>query len=138
MLRRMVRIADSQLTFLREIRTMPLTPPSTTMFLPENSAIARITVRMSAPSTSMLKVPSPVRTMPTERMEPDSWAETGAAASAASPDPAIRMRPVRTLSVPIGRIPLLGQRNDHGLRLAIHRQVDDDPITLELLNDSVL
>ena len=51
--------------------TVPFACCATTMFLPLNSEIARHTVRMSAPSTSMENVPGPVRSRPT------SWLEDG-------------------------------------------------------------
>src|SRR5258707_1677774 len=96
-----------------------------------------MTVRTSAPATSMVKVPSPVRTMPTWRMAPVSWAAAGTLTRAASPDPAIRMRPVRSLPVRMLVIPLLGQWNDHRLGLTVHREIDDHTVSFERLDHAV-
>src|SRR5262249_9066171 len=64
------------------MRTVPWALFPSTMLRPLNSAIARSTVRRSAPSTSRLKLPVDVRTRPTS-WPAVFWAAAGAAMAAA-------------------------------------------------------
>src|SRR5687767_11991104 len=99
------------------------------MLRPLNSAIARITVRMSAPSTSTVKVPEPVRTRPT--------CLVAVCASAPAASTIVRTRPTRTLAVRIRLFSLPRQWNRNRLRLPVDGDVDDHGIPLETLDVAV-
>src|SRR5262249_3392721 len=99
------------------------------MLRPLNSAMALITVRMSAPSTSIVKVPAPVRTIPTCFMALDSCAPAGAC-STDRQTPIARMRPRLDLTTRIGLVPLPRQRHSDLLGLSIQGQVHDHCIPL--------
>src|SRR4030067_450095 len=133
----MVRSASRHPTWRGEALPVPLTSLATTMLRPLNSAIALTTVRMSAPSTSMLNVPEPVDTRPTRLIALVSWATAGEAASVASHAPASFGSPARTLPVRIRLISLPRQWNRHRLRLTIRGQLHDDGIPLELPHATV-
>src|SRR5512143_1724798 len=132
----MVRRASCHPTFLSDTRTLPCTSFATTMLRPLNSATARTTVRISAPSTLMLKVPEPVRTSPTCLMALGScaWAATGAKVTRAAP--AISSRLARSLAVRI-RISLPRQWDGHRLRLAVRGDAHDQRIALQALHHTV-
>src|SRR5262245_59286967 len=104
------------------------------MLRPLNSATARTMVRMSAPSTSMLKVPVPVRTRPTCCMVPDCAAAVWAVA-APSHAQASRTRP--TLPSRIGLISLPRQWNGYRLSRSFGRDADDDGVAAHRLDDTV-
>src|SRR5437867_691264 len=132
----MVRSASCQPTFLSAIFTTPFTSLPTTMFRPLNSAIARTTVRMSAPSTSMLKVPAPVRTRPTCCIVL-VCAAAGGADSARKHVPAIRARPVRALPTRIGLFSLPRQWNGNRLCLSVRCELHHHRVAPERLDDAV-
>src|SRR5580765_4473015 len=108
------------------------------MLRPLNSEIARRTVRRSAPSTSRLKLPLPVRTSPTceVAVDADPSARAGAATEA-SARPATRVRPSMALLASI-LISLPHQWNHHRLCLPFRRQVHDHAVALEALDEAVL
>src|SRR5689334_25317558 len=135
-MRRMVRSASCQPTSCSETLTEPLMLGDTTMLRPLNSAIARTTVRMSAPSTSRLKLPSLARVSPTCFIALGSAATDEAGSAAATP--MISTRADRSLPVRIGLIPLLRQRNRYGLGGAIGGQCHDHPVPLHPGDDAVL
>src|SRR5262245_14950112 len=127
----MVRIASCQPTLRSETRTVPLTVGATTMLRPLNSERARMTVRMSAPSTSTVKVPEPVRTRPT------CFIADGCCASAADASTIVRTRPRRALAVRIRLFSLPRDWNRNRLGLPVDGDVDDHRFPFETLDVAV-
>src|SRR5262245_34456294 len=116
------------------MRTVPWALFPSTMLRPLNSAIARSTVRRSAPSTSRLKLPVDVRTRPT------SWpavfcAATGAAKAAASSAAQRMPKPAFLVSI---RVSLPHERNHHRLTLTVRGDVHHHGIPTKRFDDTVL
>src|SRR5438093_9501089 len=131
----MVRSASRQPTFWSATETDALTSLPTTMLRPLNSAIARHTLRMSAPSTSIENVPGPVRWSPT-LCEAD-WASAGIANIPTSRPAHIRLaRAPSSLAIPIV-ISLPSQRNLDQFRPALRGELHNDCVATETVHDAI-
>src|SRR5438552_13625468 len=116
------------------MRTTPRAFWPSTMFRPLNSAIARRTVRRSAPSTSRLKLTVLVRTRPTVEVAEDC-AAAGAMTAAANTATRRMPRPAFLMNI---RVSLPHERNYHQLTLAIRGDVDHESISTERLDITIL
>src|SRR5262245_23746638 len=98
-LARTIVVRASRHGMSRRVRLIvPFTLLPATMFLPLNSEIARRTVWMSAPCTSIEKRPGPVCTSPRRLRAERSWAPAGEAAVMAERATHATRRPVTSAS----------------------------------------
>src|SRR5260221_3223133 len=119
------------------MRTTPRAFWPSTMFRPLNSAMARSTVRRSAPSTSRLKLPVLVRLRPTVEVAEDC-AAAGAAAGATTAASIAAKRMPRPVLLPNIRVSLPHERNHHLLALAVRGDVHHHGVAPERLDVPVL